>query len=230
MRNFKFLTPLLLSAVLFSAPTYAQRVWAPDTDATPFRPTSAELVRVSVPARGCSELRIGRNVGFRLRMVESHITLTLEESPGLWGSAPDGTFINACFPSPTGRDTFELGRLPAGDYALTIIDAVSVTQPAKAILTNKAFSVTDARTTKAAPWVRLDYSGHWWDPNDSGWGLFIWHSENDQVLAAWFTYGLDGKPIWYVAPNCAIVDAVCRQSVAISVRCGPCCGPGDIKA
>ena len=66
---------------------------------------------------------------------------------------------------------------------------------------NFPFTVTDARAIKAAPYVRLDYSGHWWDPNDSGWGLFIWQdarSRVDSVLAAWFIYGADGKPIWYV--------------------------------
>ena len=40
-------------------------------------------------------------------------------------------------------------------------------------------------------------SHNWWDPNDAGWGLFIWHDARDRVLAAWFTYGTDGKPIWY---------------------------------
>jgi hypothetical protein len=108
---------------------------------------------------------------------------------------------------PTGlmepRVEFDLGRLPAGSYSLTtILSAISLAGSVPVTVIDKApFVVTDARANKAAPFVRLDYSGHWWDPNDSGWGLFIWQdakSPTDNLLAAWFSYTIDGKPIWYV--------------------------------
>jgi hypothetical protein len=63
---------------------------------------------------------------------------------------------------------------------------------------NFPFKVTDARALKSTPYVRSDYSGHWWDPADSGWGLFIWQDAKDNMLVAWFTYSPDGKPAWYV--------------------------------
>lgn len=73
-----------------------------------------------------------------------------------------------------------------------------ILQPTYLTFSNIGFTVSDARANKITPYVRLDYSGHWWDPSDSGWGLFIWQDAADNVLAAWFTYGADGKPIWWV--------------------------------
>jgi hypothetical protein len=95
------------------------------------------------------------------------------------------------------REEIDLGRLPAGSYSLTVNEGPGLTLGGP-LISNVSLIVTDARNTKPAPYVRLDYSGQWWDPNDSGWGLFIWHDARDNVLAAWFTYTPDGKPMWYV--------------------------------
>ena len=123
-------------------------------------------------------------------MTQNNITVTLGET--LNGLVP------TCPPSAP-REEIDLGRLPAGSYTLTMTEAANGIAPRSGIVfANAPFTVTDARATKFPPYVRLDYSGHWWDPNDSGWGLFIWHDARDNVLAAWFTYTPDGKPIWYV--------------------------------
>ena len=109
--------------------------------------------------------------------------------------------VPLCPPVPAPLEEIDLGRLPAGSYTLTVTNPVGGADGGGNKITDFPFTVTDARANKAAPYVRLDYSGHWWDANDSGWGLFIWQdarSSVDSVLAAWFTYGADGKPIWYV--------------------------------
>ena len=131
---------------------------------------------------------------YRISMSQNNITVMLTNR---------SDFLQpTCFPSPL--DEIDLGRLLPGNYTLTITEPAEVppgTSPIRTVIANYAFIVADARTTKAAPYVRLDYSGHWWDPLDSGWGLFIWHdakSPIDSLLAAWFTYAADGKPMWYV--------------------------------
>ena len=122
-------------------------------------------------------------------MTQNNITVTLGET--LNGLVP------TCPPSAA-REEIDLGRLPAGSYTLSMTEAANGIAPRSGIVfANVPFTVTDARATKVAPYVRLDYSGHWWDPNDSGWGLFIWHDARDNVLAAWFSYTPDGKPMWY---------------------------------
>ena len=157
----------------------------------PANPTSADNLKLSM-GRSCSDFYRYKGNAYQVSMSQNSITVTRGEVPA---SANPVCPISA-------RDEIDLGRLPAGNYTLTIVN-----NPNSPPLTpsysgdtfsNVPFTITDARLLKVAPFVRLDYSGHWWDPNDSGWGLFIWHDARDNVLAAWFTYGADGKPIWYV--------------------------------
>ena len=152
----------------------------------PTNPTSTDNLKLSFSSRTCGGIVPYKSNSYRVSMSQNNITVTLGEhvpSP-----------IPLCPPAP--REEIDLGRLPSGNYTLTVIEAPTGIQPG-ALIANAPFTVTDARIAKTAPYVRLDYSGHWWDPNDSGWGLFIWHDARDNLLAAWFTYAADGKPIWY---------------------------------
>jgi hypothetical protein len=122
-------------------------------------------------------------------MANQHITITLGQQVN------NGTVSPPICPPGAGQE-IDLGRLPPGNYTMSLVDPV--VNPPHQTFSNIGFTVADARTRKVAPFVGLNYSGHWWDPNDSGWGLFIWHDNDDNVLAAWFTYGADGNPIWWV--------------------------------
>lgn len=51
----------------------------------------------------------------------------------------------------------------------------------------------------------IDYTDLWWNPNESGWGLGITQQFGVMFLA-WFVYEDTGRPIWYVASNCAVKD------------------------
>ncbi len=45
------------------------------------------------------------------------------------------------------------------------------------------------------------YQGMWWNfpaESESGWGVNFNH-QDDTIFATWFTFGLDGKPLWLVA-------------------------------
>jgi len=44
----------------------------------------------------------------------------------------------------------------------------------------------------------LEYTDVYYNPNESGWGVFLVQSDTTQFLAL-FIYGPDGKPTWYVA-------------------------------
>ncbi len=50
-------------------------------------------------------------------------------------------------------------------------------------------------TSGAAP--ATDYSGVWWNPNESGNGASITHLA-DTVFVAWYVFDTIGKPTWYV--------------------------------
>jgi hypothetical protein len=45
-----------------------------------------------------------------------------------------------------------------------------------------------------------DLSDIWWNPAENGWGVSITH-QNNAIFAVWFTYGTDGKPIWFPMPG-----------------------------
>ena len=178
-----------LTAVLFAGLARAQLTIHDDTALLPVNPTSADNLTLSLRGRTCGGALAYTGNSYSVSMSQNNITVTL-------GARRTDTLIPTC--PPTTRDEIDLGRLPAGNYTLTTVLGANGSTASGPAVTNVPFTITDARLLKVAPYVRLDYSGHWWDQNDSGWGLFIWHDARDNVLAAWFTYGTDGKPIWYV--------------------------------
>jgi hypothetical protein len=154
----------------------------------PGLPTSADNLRLIMGNRACFfGLRYTGN-SYSVAMANNNLTITLGTQ------VPSGA--SSCDNRPVEGEEVDLGRLPAGNYTMTLVDPTP--SSGKQLFSNVGFTVSDARIKKVSPYVRLDYSGHWWDPNDSGWGLFIWQDASDNVLAAWFTYSADGKPVWWV--------------------------------
>ena len=191
MKKRMTLFALTLTAMLSSGQVSAQFPASFYAVLLPANPTSADNLKLSLRGRTCGGNNRYSANSYRVSMVQNNITVTVGERV---------SYLEPLCP-PTARDEVDLGRLPAGNYTLTVIDFASIgagTTPHPGDFSNAPFSIADARLLKSAPFVRLDYSGHWWDPADPGWGLFIWHDARDNVLAAWFTYGTDGKPIWYV--------------------------------
>jgi hypothetical protein len=144
--------------------------------------TSADNLRLTVKDTTCGKGYTGNP--YRVRVVQNGIIVTL-------GQVAEVAPPSVCPATPD--EKIDLGQLPAGSYTLTVNYATGAP-----MFSNYPFVVLDARVSKSAPWVRLDYSGHWWDPADPGWGLFIWQDATDNLLAAWFTYTPDGRPLWYV--------------------------------
>lgn len=46
-----------------------------------------------------------------------------------------------------------------------------------------------------------DYTDLWWNPNESGWGLNLTQHASGKIFGVWYTYGTDGKRMWYVMPG-----------------------------
>ena len=200
----KFTTRILLAfgvaaGAICTTPVFAQLAPAPVFNPLlPAKPSSSDnlIFRVINPNLACihaiTRLTDQPNT-YRIKMENNHITIKfsfkwlqpVNESP---------------FRRPTQTPTeAQIGRLPPGNYTLSTeglqcggnVELLPEYQ-------NYAFTVTDARDLKALPFVVLDYSGHWYDPADPGWGVFISQDARDNVLAAFFTYSADGKPAWYV--------------------------------
>lgn len=156
----------------------------------PTAPTSADNIVLSFGIFTCPP-KIPLKDWYRVAASGNKIRVTL----GALGIAPGGSVL--CPSAPPGTYLYaDLGRFPAGtylfDFAQESPDGTAVTYAS-----NVSITVTDARALKSAPFVTLNYSGHWWNPAEPGSGLFLWQDEKDNLLAAWFTYGDDGQPVWY---------------------------------
>ena len=186
-----------IAALACASNLYAQNlpgVIGVDAVLLPPVPTSADNLRLTLPARSCLGPFPYIGQTYVHSMSQNNIVI-------LRGPVNVPPVVPSACSASVQREEFDLGRLPAGNYTLTVTEVLQGGALGTNLFTNASFTVVDARSTKAAPYVRLDYSGHWWDPNDSGWGLFIWQdarSSTDSLLAAWFTYTPDGKPMWYV--------------------------------
>jgi hypothetical protein len=62
-----------------------------------------------------------------------------------------------------------------------------------------AFNIDTSNTTPT------NVSGLWWNANESGWGATLTQQGN-LVFMAMFTYDAQNNPVWYVAPQCAILN------------------------
>jgi hypothetical protein len=55
--------------------------------------------------------------------------------------------------------------------------------------------------------VVANYQGLWWNGAESGWGINFAH-QGDTIFATWFTYDVDGSPLWMVAAAVKGADGV----------------------
>lgn len=61
--------------------------------------------------------------------------------------------------------------------------------------------------------------GLWWRPSEPGWGLNL-TQQGDLLFATWFTYGLDGRPMWLVMSRGERVGREAWQGTVFEMR-GP---------
>ncbi|CAN5396629.1 hypothetical protein BH11PSE11_BH11PSE11_12970 [soil metagenome] len=52
------------------------------------------------------------------------------------------------------------------------------------------------------------YTGLWWNPNESGWGMSV-TQQGTNIFLAKFTYDGAGIPTWYVVPSCPVTGKSC---------------------
>ena len=179
MYRFFVLFTLFITQLFFAGECLAQSVTV-----LPTTPTSAD----SITLRYRTNIFGARFLGdsYRLSMTNNRIRIVR-------GAVSQVPTIDPGIPVFVDMD---IGRLPAGSYVIDIF-AAGAGQPDSPIAVDIPLVVTDNRTAKTSPYVRLNYADHWWNPAESGWGLFIWHDNLDRVLAALFTYGSDNKADWY---------------------------------
>ena len=164
--------------IFAAASSYAQK----SVEVLPAAPNSSDTILIRMQF---SPVPIFTGDSYRVEMVANRIRLIL----GAYDSVGIVPLIVPFYA--------EVGKLPAGTYTVDAFDTDKTTGNLVLLGSSSSFTVTNGRAGKSSPFVALNVADHWWNPAESGWGLFIWHDRLDRLLAAWFTYGADNKPVWY---------------------------------
>lgn len=159
----------------------------------PAKPSSADYIVIVMPEGSCGGLQPYVGSPYRVSMTANNITVT-QGRRDVSQTIPSDCQLQ---PSDPRREVVGIGQLPPGNYTFSVLASPVGTSPATTLVANAPFAVTDARAAKAAPYVRLNYTGGWYDPNDFGWGLFVSQDKDDNLVASWFTYAANGKSEWY---------------------------------
>ena len=106
---------------------------------------------------------------------------------------------NCIVPGPLRIVDIRLGTFPAGDYR---VEVHATPDASGTPMETLAFQVRELPEIAAAifpppPRPIADYSGMWWNPRESGWGLSIHQGYTNLVFATWFVYGATGQPEWF---------------------------------
>ena len=104
----------------------------------------------------------------------------------------------------TAKDVVEAG---SGTLNFTSISEATFNFTINGVSAAKAITLQPLATGTTPP--AIDYTDLWWNENESGWGVSL-TQQFGIVFAAWYTYDISGKPVWYVVPNCPVIGAGCR--------------------
>ena len=87
-------------------------------------------------------------------------------------------------------DDILIGRFPPGTFNVDVFDSGQQ-------VASLPFTVMDSYPTKTGTFPIDDYTDHWWDPQELGWGISIMQHTSDRIVATWFVYDQAGQPVWY---------------------------------
>jgi hypothetical protein len=104
---------------------------------------------------------------------------------------------NCSPPGPAIMADVQLGALPAGDYRVETHSVYSLDGPAAETI---AFQVRDpAEVAVFPPPARplTDYTGLWYNPQESGWGLSLHQGAIHSMFGVLFVYDNANRPEWF---------------------------------
>jgi hypothetical protein len=132
-----------------------------------------------------------------------HFLIATQGFAALGILTPDYTVPNGFLGTGAGSLDFAEGADPNFNYMSLPTDGTTAIDrnrnPIPNVATNFA-GQTASVTAGPPPQVFGNFQGLWWAApagSESGWGINLNH-QGTTIFATWFTYGLDGKPTWYV--------------------------------
>lgn len=105
---------------------------------------------------------------------------------------------NQCLLPGTPVDVeLRLGAFPTGLYNVEVGSMAGTTFEARERLQFSVVPRPELAIFPPVPHPNTDYSGVWWTPSESGWGLSITQGPWDTVFAALFVYDAQNRPQWF---------------------------------
>lgn len=90
-----------------------------------------------------------------------------------------------------------LGSLAPGDYLVEVFAQPTADGPPGETIAFQVRERVEIAVFPPPPRPLTDYSGLWWNLQESGWGLSLHQSSSHAVFGAWFIYNAEGQPEWY---------------------------------
>jgi hypothetical protein len=104
--------------------------------------------------------------------------------------------LRQCFaPGPPAVVDIQLGAFPRGEYRVEI--HLGHDQPAIERLDFTVQGLVQPAIFPPPPAPLANYTGIWWTPTESGWGLSLHQSRTHELFGALYVFGVDGQSRWY---------------------------------
>lgn len=175
-------TLALVVAALASLAAQAESIRGPAT-VVPAAPQAFDTVSLRIPVDSCSFDRYGVVVS----KAASAIRVRLDEN------------IACSPPGMTIPHDIRLGAYPPGSYDVELVAVDNTLNgPVQRVVQLLQFTVA-ARTQVRFPRYNplADYTGMWWTPQESGWGLSLHQSGVDTLFGTLFVYDAQNRAQWF---------------------------------
>jgi hypothetical protein len=104
----------------------------------------------------------------------------------------------ACLqPGPPEVVDIQLGAFPVGNYHVEYFDSPSAGAEPVERLYFEVRDPNDAAFVPPTPRPLTDYSGLWWKPSESGWGLSLAQGPQHSLFGVLLVFGANEQPTWF---------------------------------
>lgn len=148
---------------------------------TPAQPYEFDLVNLRMTVDSCTF------VPHTVSVTASGSTIRVAHRPN-----------NCLLPGEPQVVDIRLGALPVGNWRVDVHADGDPRGPASESIAFFVSSRPQIAIFPPPPRPLTDYSGQWFRPAESGWGISFHQSPTDVVFAPWYVYDAAGVPTWYV--------------------------------
>jgi hypothetical protein len=127
---------------------------------------------------------------------------------------------NCLVPGPIEIADVRLGTLAVGTYRVEVFGSLDESAPPIETLAFEVRSRPEIAVFPPPARPINDYSGLWWTPAESGWGLSLQQTATDAMFGALFVYGGDREAEWFTLQG-GRWESATRWSATVYRTTGP---------